>query len=249
MTQPAKSRLSEFLSALGLLSRLPVRPREIHPMHQAAWSFPLVGLVIGTLAALLASIALWGGLPPQIAALLALGSMILMTGALHQDGLADTADGLWGGWTQERRLEIMRDSRIGTYGVLSLILCLVLQGCALSTHFERGTGVAALITAAVASRAAMVPIMSMLPPARRDGLGHASGRPSGPMTTFALGLALLIAIALTGAGFVAVALGAALPVLWLAQTAHARIGGFTGDTLGAAQQLAETSALICLLCL
>jgi len=126
-------RTGDIPAAIGLLSRLPVpvdTDLATRRGARAAWAYPLAGLVVGALAGLVAQVALWLGLPPSIAALLALAAMIAITGALHEDGLADSADGLWGGWDRARRLEIMKDSRIGTYGVLALGLTLLLRAAA-----------------------------------------------------------------------------------------------------------------------
>jgi adenosylcobinamide-GDP ribazoletransferase len=126
----------------------------------------------------LATAALWLGLPPGIAAGLALGAGILMTGALHEDGLADCADGFWGGHTAERRLEIMKDSRIGAYGVLALILVIGLKWLALAALIEHGALWAAVLVPACSAGAAMAWVMASLPFAREDGLARHVGRPS-----------------------------------------------------------------------
>ncbi|MEM6375220.1 MAG: adenosylcobinamide-GDP ribazoletransferase, partial [Pseudomonadota bacterium] len=120
-------RLHDLGRAVALLTRCPVPDFLLAPGGDragahAAWAYPIAGLIPGALAALFGSLAMFFGLGPAIAALSALGMAAFVTGALHEDGLADCADGFWGGWTPERRLEIMRDSRIGTYGVLTLIV-------------------------------------------------------------------------------------------------------------------------------
>ncbi|WP_333815078.1 adenosylcobinamide-GDP ribazoletransferase, partial [Tabrizicola sp.] len=110
---------SDLLSGFALLTRLPL------PNHRAtgaasAWTWPLVGAVLGGIGAALASGALWLGVTPGVTAVLVLALGAMLTGGLHEDGLSDTADGLYGGWTKERRLEILKDSRVGSFGVLAL---------------------------------------------------------------------------------------------------------------------------------
>ena len=110
----------DFMIALALLSRLPVQVEGFDRGARAAWAYPLVGLINGGIAGTAGIIAHWIGFPPGLTALISLLFMVVLTGAMHEDGLADTADGLWGGWDRVRRLEIMQDSRIGTFGVLAL---------------------------------------------------------------------------------------------------------------------------------
>jgi adenosylcobinamide-GDP ribazoletransferase len=236
----------DLASAMALLSRLPV------PDHQgrgaaSAWAWPLVGSAIGALQAVIAGLALWLGVTPGVAAVLVLVAGAFLTGALHEDGLSDTADGLYGGWTRARRLEIMKDSRVGSYGVLALVLVTLARWSALTAILVLtgdGSGYwGALIATGALSRAPMALIMAILPNARGEGLSHATGRPS--LRVAGTGLALAFGISALALGW------AALPVLALvlavsgvlALTALRRIGGQTGDILGAAQQLAEATAL------
>jgi adenosylcobinamide-GDP ribazoletransferase len=245
----ALMRTGDLALALSLLSRLPVRCGSYARGAHAAWAYPLAGLVIGGLAALGALIALWCGLPAPLAALIALTLGIVTTGAMHEDGLADTADGLWGGWTQARRLEIMRDSHIGSYGVIALCLSLAARGVALWLLFAQSpaAGVTGVLVAATLSRAAMAGVMAALPHARSDGLSHSQG--SASMATALLGLGLSIGVALIlagGAGLWAV-LWAGLVAVAVAALARAKIGGQTGDILGATQQMTEIAVLVSLL--
>lgn len=240
---------SDLALALALLTRLPVPVRDAARGARAAWAWPLAGAVLAALAALAGAVALALGMPAPVAALMALGALVMAGGGLHEDGLADSADGLWGGWTPERRLEIMRDSRIGSYGVIALVLSLGLRAVALTLIFAGGAlaGAAALVSAAMVSRAAMAGVMAALPPARADGLAQAQGRPPWATVLLAAALAVAVAVVLAGVpGIIAVAAAslAALAVAWLAR---AKIGGQTGDILGAAQQAAEIAALLCLL--
>jgi adenosylcobinamide-GDP ribazoletransferase len=247
--ETARVHPSDLALALGLLTRLPVPVTNATRGARAAWAWPLAGAVLGALAGLTGAAALALGLPGPVAALLALGALVALSGGLHEDGLADTADGLWGGWTRERRLEIMRDSRIGSYGVIALGLGLGLRGVALALIFEGGplAGAAALVIAAMLSRAAMAGVMAALPHARAEGLAQAQGRPPWAVVLLAAALAVAAAVILGGTAGAAAAAAAALAALAVARLAQARIGGQTGDILGAAQQAAEIAALLCLL--
>lgn len=233
--------LPQIAAALGLLTRLPIRAAPQGP--EAAWAWPLAGAVVGALAWAAAALALWAGLPATLAAGAALIASVMVTGAMHEDGLADTADGLWGGWTKARRLEIMKDSHIGTYGVMALLLVTLLRWQALALVLEGGAPLALFIAVGALSRVPMPALMAALPNARGSGLSQSVGRPSA--RTAALALALAMALALPGLG------GTLLPALVLlggvtlavGALARARIGGQTGDILGASQQLAELALL------
>lgn len=232
--------LADIASAFGLLSRLPFPQTDQH-RPASAWVWPLVGSVVGTLAAGCGWVALTLGLPGGVAAAVVLAVGALATGALHEDGLADTADGLFGGWTRERRLEIMKDSHIGSYGTLALLLVTLAKWSALVALLGFGQ-IGAIIAAAALSRAPMAVIMAVMPNARNTGLSQTVGRPPVVAAGCAVGLALVIALPLGAAGLgMAAAAGAA--ALGVALLARARIGGQTGDILGASQQIAELSAL------
>ena len=150
-------RADEIRLAFMLLSRLPAgRIDGAAPsMAASSWAWPIVGLAVGAIMALACGIGLWIGVPPLMAALLALAAGALATGAMHEDGLADLADGFGGGRDRARKLEIMRDSRIGSYGVLALILALAFRASGIATLAEAGSATAALIGIAAASRAVL----------------------------------------------------------------------------------------------
>lgn len=243
-------RRIDVAAAIGLLTRLPVRVDGATASARgarAAWAYPLVGAMLGALAFGVAALALRLGTSPGIAAALALGAQFAATGAMHEDGLADSADGLWGGWTRERRLEIMKDSRIGTYGVLALILSLLLRWSALEALAGSGALAGALIAAGALSRGLMVGLWGRLPSARPAGLAAAVGQPGA--ATCLLGLAVATGLGLICLGPVATALclfAGGIAVAGLGRTALRRIGGQTGDILGAGQQIAEIVILIAL---
>jgi adenosylcobinamide-GDP ribazoletransferase len=212
---------------------------------RAAWAFPLAGAVVGVVAGLAGKVALTLGLPPGVAAALALATLALATGALHEDGLADTADGLWGGADRARRLEIMKDSRIGTFGVLALMLVGLTRWSALAALFAGGHVLAPMIGAAVVSRVPMVVMMQAMPPARDRGLSAAQGAPGVPAVWAALGLGAALGLAALGGTVFPATLAVLAVCAALAAAARARIGGQTGDILGASQQLAEAAVLAC----
>jgi len=246
-------RWSEFLGAIRFLTRfpLPVLGEEGPDLGQAdlgrtVWAFPLVGAGLGALSGGVFAFALFWHLPPLGAALLALTTIMLATGALHEDGLADTVDGFGGGRDRERKLAIMRDSRIGSYGVLALILGVGLRAAALAAlgGFP-GDAVLALIAAQAASRAFIPLAMQFLEPARADGLGAAMGRPGAPEAAIAAGLGAWIGLlALGPAGGAAALIGAGGCVLVLLLLARRQIGGYTGDVLGSVQQIGEIAMLL-----
>ncbi|WP_104492523.1 adenosylcobinamide-GDP ribazoletransferase [Paracoccus denitrificans] len=247
--------LAETALALVWLTRLPVGrllPVPTPALAQAAWAFPLVGLAVGLIGAAVLGLAALAGLPALVAALLAVGAMILATGGLHEDGLADCADGSGGG-TRERRLEIMRDSRIGSYGVLALVLTVGLRVAAIAALAGDPWLAAAAVTGlAAASRAGMAAGLGLMPPARPDGLGHAAGRPTRGvvLAALALGGAALLLPALCMphpvAGWAVPVAAVATAQLWLARRAMRALGGQTGDVLGAMQQAGETAGLVVL---
>ena len=232
----------DLLSAFALLSRLPL-PNHRATGAQSAWAWPLVGAVLGALGATLVSAALWLGVTPGVTAALVLALGAMLTGGLHEDGLSDTADGLYGGWTRERRLESMKDSRVGSYGVLALVLVTLARWSALTALLVIGDHWAALVATGALSRAPMALIMALLPNARGTGFSHATGQPSQTTALVALALSLALAAGLVGWAVLPM-LGAALGVgVLLSVSALRRIGGQTGDILGASQQLAETACL------
>lgn len=245
-------KAADLAAALGLLTRLPVPVDATAAQARgaaAAWAYPLAGLLIGAITALAGVVALWLGLTPALAAGLMLAVGVVVTGGLHEDGLADTADGLWGGHDRARRLEIMRDSRIGTYGVLALGLSLILRWAALTALIGAGWLWVPALVAAVLSRTAMVAVMAGLRHARGDGLAHAVGRPGMRTAQIAGGIGALVALTLTGWWVVPLALIVAAVAFGTALIAKAKIGGQTGDILGATQQLTEIATLLALVVL
>lgn len=241
----------DIAHAAMFLTRLPISApaRTDRPLMHAGWAFPLVGLVTGALG----GGALWlgaaAGLPLLAAALGALAVTAFVTGALHEDGLADLADGFGGGSTKERKIEIMRDSRVGSYGVLALVLATGLKAAALASIAVAAPWLAAFAFAAaqVLGRTAILPIAHFLAPATASGLGTGAGRPKAVTTGLCIALGTLICFSLLpGAGFVTALPAAALAALATAFLAQRQIGGYTGDVLGGSEQVVECAVLLAL---
>lgn len=231
--------------ALALLTRLPLPRLPVAAFaHQAraAWAFPLAGLAIALPAAAIGQAALAIGLPSTLSAGLLVTVLIVLSGAMHEDGLADTADGFWGGFDQNRRLEIMSDSRIGTYGVLALIVSVALRWGSFAAILQAGHWPAVIAVAAL-SRAPLPVLMTILRPARDGGLSHKVGVPGWPISLLAVCLGVTIALLCVGGVIILPALAATLAIAGLALVARAKIGGQTGDVLGATQQIAEVVLL------
>lgn len=236
--------------AAGFLTRLPLAPSADRPLAQAARVFPLVGAALGLAAGLIYGLAAALGLPSMLAAVVTLAGLIAATGALHEDGLADSADGLGGGATAKDKLAIMRDHHIGAYGVIVLILGLLARVGALAALAEPALVLAALVTAGAASRAALPPVMLRLPLARGDGLASSAGSPGQRDVIIGGGIALVIAIiALDFTTALAALIMAALAAFAVTALARRQIGGYTGDILGAVQQAAEIAILFTLVAL
>lgn len=243
----------DLLSAAAFLTRIPLPAAGGQEVMRCAAYFPVVGSAVGLAAGAVLAAAWWLGLPPLACALCALAASAAITGALHEDGLADMADGL-GSPDPDRRIAVMRDSRIGTWGVLVLVIATGLKAAALAALLERagpGAALAALAGVHAAGRAVMVATAAVLEPAREDGLADGlavhAGRPGWPSVRLALAVAggvLLLALPVTAA--LSAAAGAVIGAAAAAGLASRMIGGYTGDTLGAAEQAAETCALLAL---
>jgi len=238
----------DFALSLAFLTRLPnllAAPPEDRGLGPALRTAPLVGIVIGLIGGAAFWLAGALGLPPALAALLAVGATLCATGALHEDGLADVADGFGGAFERARKLAIMRDSRTGAFGVLALILSIGLRAGALAVIAAPAAALAALVAAHALSRAALPGIMAGLSPARADGLASEAGKPSRQDALAAAVLGLVVAILAMGLrdGLVVSAV-AGLAAVLVAALARRQIGGYTGDVLGAAQQAGEAAVLL-----
>lgn len=230
-----------FSTRFPLAQSTPIAGADI---ARASWALPIIGTLIGLLGALVYWLSFHFELPALVAAALAVSATLALTGCLHEDGLADTCDGL-GGSTRERKLEIMRDSRIGTYGACALVMSLLLRVGALASLAGPGPVAVGLIAAHGGARA-MVPLfLRLAPPARSDGLSADTGRP--PPTSVAVAVLLGFALLLWGFGparaavAVLLLLGVLSALRWLCLR---QIGGQTGDTAGALEQIGEIVVLL-----
>ncbi len=253
-------QLRLFLTALQFFTRLPVPTWVGHSaeqLEQSARYLPLVGAVVGAITAAVLWLAAQV-LPLPLAVLLGMAAGILATGAFHEDGLSDFADGMGGGHSKEKALAIMKDSRVGAYGVIALVLVLLLKYQALLALCDEHSMMlvaAALIAAHSVSRLMAASIMVTQRYVREDDSARA--RPAAQqMSSTSFVVALLTAIAtlailyVAGTHIVAV-LGALVVALlmraYLAWRLQARLGGYTGDCLGAVQQLSELAFYLGLL--
>lgn len=239
----------DLMVVLSLLTRIPIKvPENAYDRQaEAVWAYGLIGMLWAAIVWLGCMVGFLLGLPPMVSALIGLALGIILTGAMHEDGLADSADGLWGGHDPARRLEIMKDSAIGTYGVLALVISFALRWGLLVGLLEAEFAMGGLMIAAVIGRALMAVVMANLPHARHDGLSHSVGRPDFQPAYAGLALAVVIGLVFGGfSGLLACAV-AALTAWACARIALAKIGGQTGDILGATGQLTELVALMVLL--
>lgn len=213
-------------------------------LGRALRAWPVIGLAIGLAGGFGFMILRELGLGAAVAAIGAIAITVGLTGALHEDGLADFADGL-GGQDPEQRLAIMRDSRLGAYGLLALLLCLGLRGACLAEISAPGHAAAALIAAEVGARG-LVPLLTLsLGPARTEGLGAALGAPNQESIATAAAIGAVAALILLGPFAGLVALAASLGAIFaLGTLARRRLGGYTGDVLGAAEQVGATAILL-----
>jgi adenosylcobinamide-GDP ribazoletransferase len=250
MTMPG-ARLSGLASDLtiGILfcTRLPLPhsgPVAGADVARASWALPVAGALVGALGALAYWIAHRVGLPAALASALALAATMTATGCLHEDGLADTADGFGGGKDRERKLEIMRDSRIGTYGVCALALAIILRWSALASIADVSAAAMALIATHAAARAPLPAFMRLVASARSDGLAAGAGQPPWGSVVAAgcLGVIALLGLGAAAAIVSLVLLAAAgIGMAWLSMR---QIGGQTGDVLGALEQVNEILILL-----
>ena len=246
---------------LRFWSRLPVpvlpwetEPHGMPDFARCSRMLPVAGAIIGAFGALALLAASTLGAPASVAAGLGLAASILATGAFHEDGLADTADGLGGGANRQRKLEIMKDSRIGTYGGAALVLSIGLRWSALAALLETqgalATALAMIAVAAFSRVAGLIPAVA-LEHARADGAAQAAGKPGESAMWIACALALAISGALIALAMeprdwaIAIVVALAGPLL-MTRLARKQIGGQTGDIAGACQQLAEIGFLIAL---
>jgi adenosylcobinamide-GDP ribazoletransferase len=253
----------DLMQCLRFYSRLPVPalpweadPHRLPDFRRMTPVVPLAGAIIGLGPAFVLAASLELGLGPWLSAALSVATMTLVTGAFHEDGLADTADGFGGGATPERRLAIMKDSLIGSFGASALILAFALRIGALATLADRLhplEAAAIVVVAAIVSRTAGLLPLTTLPPARLDGASYAVGQPTRQALWFAAASATLVAVLLGEAsawpleGTLLMIVLPAVVGAALTRLSSRLIGGQTGDVAGAVQQVGEVAAMIGLL--
>jgi adenosylcobinamide-GDP ribazoletransferase len=240
--------LADLLAAFMLLTRLPFA--HLAPLGRSAdpagciWAFPIVGLVVGCLGGLVYWLAHRLGVPPLPAAVWTLAAMMIATGALHDDGLADTADGFGGGATPARKLEIMRDSHIGSYGALALVLSVVVRAAAIAAVGDPRHVMLVLCLSGMLGRGGILVLLLALRPARDDGMGAAIGEMAALRAAVGLALAIVASLlALPILSAIAIMAAALVASVTVAKLAHAQIGGYTGDVLGAVEVITECVVL------
>lgn len=239
---------TDLKTGLAFLTRLPLVPSAPvtgADLVRASWTFPIVGAGVGAFGALIYWLTHALGLQPFVGGVLAVAATLLITGCLHEDGLADTADGFGAGGSAERKLEIMRDSQIGTYGAAALTLSLMLRAGAIASLADPALAALALIAAHAGARAVLPVFMRRVKRARQDGLSADAGDPPQGSSAMALviGLVALWLCLGLGATFIAILLLAAALGL-MAWLCIRQIGGQTGDVLGAVEQLSEILILL-----
>ena len=257
--QPIPGEISiaveELKSASIFLTRVPARLVGLDisrapDFKHGARVFPVVGVLVGVAGGVILVVASALGVPPLLSAALAVTTTVLVTGGLHEDGLADTADS-FGGATTEKKLEIMDDSRVGTYGAAALVFSILLRVAALGAVAAVGPlrAAFALIAAEAVSRAALVRLWHDLPAARMGGLADDTGPPdqNAMLVALAIGAVVAVIASVPAVGLWATILAGALTVgatyAMIRLTART-LGGRTGDTLGACQQVAAIAFLI-----
>jgi adenosylcobinamide-GDP ribazoletransferase len=239
-------RLTGLLAAIQFLTRIPIRLRSEPSLNKTVAWFPIAGALIGVVVGGAAA-GLWHVVPPLVAAAVAVTVGLLITGAFHEDGLGDVADAFGGGWTVERRLEILKDSRHGTYGVAAMCTSIVVRMLALGSLPGPATMFAAAVAAHTMGRVAAVGMAGTMALATHSGLGADYGRGTSrgrAAASTATGTALTALVV----GWWAAPLSAAAVVAVLTTGALARrkIGGISGDVLGACEQVAECLCLVVL---
>ena len=245
-----KRELAYFFGALRFFTRCPVPAWVEHSsaaLDRAARYFPLIGLLVGALAALVFSLTsfFW---PKTLAVLASMAATIYLTGAFHEDGWSDMVDGFGGGGEKAQILQIMKDSRIGSFGAVALVLLLLAKFCAL-IELERATLPLALLAGHALSRFCAATLLRGLDYVRDEGKSKPLATRIGWGELLLAGAPAFVALlflpplqALLGGA------GAAMATLWLARQFKRRIGGYTGDCLGATQQLSEVAFYGGLLC-
>ena len=240
-------RVGELLLALRFFTRLPLGAAgalEPGALARASWAFPLAGALVGIICAAAYAVAHLLAFPRLAAALIAVGAGAFVTGALHEDGLADTADA-WGGRDPAERLAIMRDSRSGAYAIVTVVLSIAIRAASVAALPGSAAALGGFVAAHAVARGGLPAVLFLVPAARSDGLGASAGVPGLGEVLWSLGIAAVITLAALGflAGIAALVF-AALAMAAMAALARRQVGGHTGDVLGAIEQKGETAMLL-----
>ncbi len=248
----AAQRWREFIMTMGLFTRLPLPAFDFDDKldvtfvkkRNPAWAYPLAGFIIGLITALVIVLCAFISIPTALSAILAVLVSVILTGSLHEDGLSDFLDGV-GGATREDRLRIMKDSRLGSYGGIAMIFSLAARVTAIAI-LPTLAAAAAVIAAHTIARSALVLPLHWYPPAKRDGTAvAATGWVSGETTAFVLVTSILLTLMVQpvpATAFIAWLAGT-IAVLLTARYAYRKLGGYTGDVLGACEQFGEIAVL------
>jgi adenosylcobinamide-GDP ribazoletransferase len=243
----------DLQTAAGFLTWVPIpgRDHETFDLRRASRAFPVAGALIGLAAAIILMLCASLGMSSLLSAGLAILAVVVVTGALHEDGLADTVDGFWGAADREGKLKIMRDARIGTFGVLALLFSVVIRIAALEQILSVGAvqATASLVAAGAVSRHGMVALLRRSPNARGEGIAYSAGTPwaGAERTSLITALAIGLPAAWLAGGIVGVIVAGGLAILafiGIKALARHHIGGHTGDVCGAIQQAIEIAVLI-----
>ncbi|MTI11166.1 adenosylcobinamide-GDP ribazoletransferase [Curvivirga aplysinae] len=235
---------ADIATAFLFLSRIPM-PYYGRQISVAAWAFPIVGWLVGAIGAGVFILATFLGLTGWLAAVLAIVATVFVTGALHEDGFSDVADGYWGGHSVEKRLSIMRDSSVGAYGALALVLNIALRAGALASFYNPILILVVMVSAHGLGRASMSMVMALQAPAGKTGMAATAGKTAMPIALIALVLGLLpfsAFIPVQAAVFIA-----AVPLVagvGFMQIMKAKLGGTNGDSLGALCQVVEITTYL-----
>ena len=247
-SQIVRNPITALRIAMEFLTRIPVgeiKERHRRPLAESVWMFPVVGALVGLIGGSAYYFSNILGLPPLISAAITVGALYVTTGGLHEDGLADVADGFGGGNDRQQKLTIMRDSRTGTYGVAAIFFSMALRVLAIANLSDVSMVITALFVSGALSRASIGLVMAVLRVARPDGLSVMAGRPGAGQAFAALGIALVSAIVLLGivhgVGITAITV---VTIFFLAVLAKKQIGGQTGDVLGMIAQCVEVVVLL-----
>jgi adenosylcobinamide-GDP ribazoletransferase len=237
----------DFVRAATFLTRIPFHIDETEaarPLASATRAFPLAGLVVGVAGAIVLLLANTLGLPQLASSLLAVAATALVAGGLNEEGLANTADGLLTTKNKDDALHTMRESRLGAYGMLALVFVVGLKVAALEA-IEASDAAASLIGAEIAGRTILPVLLWLLPPARSEGISFDAGKPDkeGLTLNLALGAVLMLIMFGFGAGLVAIVFTGVVMALTIG-VIRSRIGGHTGDVLGATEQVVSTIVLL-----